>query len=328
MQLILAFVVALLLSALLGKLIIPVLRRMKAGQSIKEIGPRWHMTKQGTPTMGGIIFALAVLITIIVLGFEDIRNGEYAHIFIFGIAAVFGAIGYVDDYVKVKKKQNTGLTALQKLLLQLAAAIAFLALLRYFGYLSSKFYVPFFNVTLEVPWIVYMIISSFIIVGAINAVNITDGVDGLAAGVTTPVSIFFAVVAMYWGYETVGLFAAALAGALIGFLFYNYNPAKVFMGDTGSLFLGGAICGMAFALDIPLILAIVGFVYIAETLSDIIQVIYYKLTQGKRIFKMAPLHHHFEMSGWSEKKIFWVFVGVTVLFCGLGLWAVSMKYVL
>lgn len=324
---ILAFVIALVASLILGKIIIPILRRMKAGQSIKEIGPTWHMTKQGTPTMGGLIFAGAVLITILIIGWNEIREGDYAHLFIFGIAALFGAIGYIDDYVKVKKKQNLGLTALQKLLLQLVVSVAFLALLRYFGYLNSEFYIPFFNVSVKLPWIVYMIIAAFIIVGAVNAVNITDGIDGLAAGVTTPVSIFFAIVAVHWAYSSVGIFSAALAGALIGFLVYNYHPARVFMGDTGSLFLGGAVCGMAFALDIPLILVPVGIVYIAETLSDIIQVAYFKITHGKRIFRMAPLHHHFEMGGWSEIKIFWVFVTVTILFCALALWAVSLRVV-
>ncbi len=323
--LIITFVIAFVLAIAAGYFVIPILRRMKAGQSIKEIGPKWHMTKQGTPTMGGIIFIIATGIAIIAMGWKDMLGGDYAHLFIFALALLFGVIGYIDDYVKVKKKQNAGLTALQKLLLQLVVSIAFLALMRNFGYVTSGFYIPFVNAYIEVPWILYMIISAFIVIGAVNAVNLTDGIDGLAAGVTTPVSLFFAAAAVYLAYREVGVFAAALAGALVGFLFYNYNPAKVFMGDTGSLFLGGAVCGMAFALDMPLILVPVGIIYIIETLSVIIQVTYFKLTHGKRVFRMTPYHHHLEMGGWKEKKIFWVFVLITVAFCCLAFWAVTMK---
>ncbi|MGI5971609.1 MAG: phospho-N-acetylmuramoyl-pentapeptide-transferase [Oscillospiraceae bacterium] len=323
-----AFAAAFVLSLILGKFIIPMLRRMDARQSIKEIGPKWHMSKQGTPMMGGIIFIAASGAATIAFGWNSMKNGNYIHLFIFGMALIFGLVGFADDYVKVKKKQNTGLTVLQKLLLQIAVAVAFIALLRYFGHLSSRLYIPFLNVTWELPWIVYTIIAAFIIVGFVNAVNITDGIDGLAAGVTTPVALFFAAAAYYWSNQAVGLFAAALAGALIGFLFYNYHPARVFMGDTGSLFLGGSICGLAFALDIPLILVPVGIIYLIETMSDIIQVLYFKATGGKRVFLMAPLHHHFEMKGWKEGKIFWTFTLITVAFCLLGFWALTFKYMM
>ena len=210
--------------------------------------------------------------------------------------------------------QNTGLTAPQKFLLQLAAAVAFLCLMRYEGMLSPNLYIPFFNTHLVLPWVVYMIFAAFVIIGTVNAVNITDGVDGLSSSVTVPVAVFFAVLGGLWqGCSQLGVFAGALVGGLLGFLFYNHYPAKVFMGDTGSLFLGGAVAALAFAYDMPLILLLVGFVYLCETLSDIIQVTYFKLTHGKRIFKMSPIHHHFEMCGWNENKICFVFSGVTLL---------------
>lgn len=328
MEIGIAFLVALVVTALFGKFWVPFLRRLKAGQSIKEDGPTWHMSKQGTPTMGGVMFILGIFAAIVILGWRQMMAGEFGHLIIFAFALVYGAIGFIDDYVKIKKSQNTGLTAPQKFLLQLAAAIVFVIVLRQIGYLTPNLYIPFFQVYLKMNWVVYMIFAAFVIVATVNAVNITDGVDGLATGVTIPVGIFFAVVAVLWNRVPQGIFAAALVGSLCGFLLYNFHPAKVFMGDTGSLFLGGAVCGLAFALDIPLIIVVVGIIYLAETLSDIIQVIYFKATHGKRIFRMAPLHHHFEMGGWSEEKLFFVFSGLTLLFCGLALWGVLGRYVL
>ena len=205
---------------------------------------------------------------------------------------MFGAIGFLDDWEKLKKKQNLGLTAKMKFLLQLAAALVFVLLMREIGFVTSDIYVPFFNVTLYVPEWLYFIFASFVIVGTVNAVNITDGVDGLAAGTSIPVFLFFVVVTFLWGenFLELGIFASGMIGGLLGFLVYNFNPAKVFMGDTGSLFLGGAVAALAFAYDMPLILVTLGIIYILETLSDIIQVTYFKLTHGKRIFRMAPLH--------------------------------------
>jgi phospho-N-acetylmuramoyl-pentapeptide-transferase len=241
---------------------------------------------------------------------------------VFCFALIFGLIGFLDDYEKVKKKQNLGLTALQKFLLQVAAAVLFLMLLRSAGLLSPELYVPFFNVSIHLSWPLYMVFAAFVIVGTVNAVNITDGLDGLSTSVTIPVALFFVSVATWWGYTQLGIFAAAMLGGLLGFLLYNVHPAKVFMGDTGSLFLGGAVAGLAFAFDMPLILILVGIVYIIETLSDILQVGYFKLTHGKRIFKMAPIHHHFEMCGWSEAKIVTVFTAVSIVFCALALFGV------
>ena len=325
MTYILSFIVAFGVAVIAGQILIPVLRRLKAGQSIREDGPTWHMSKQGTPTMGGLMFIIAVLVAVAALSWQDFAAGKFGGGFVLVFALVFGVIGYIDDYFKVKKHENTGLTAPQKFILQLAAAILFTVLMRNFGYLTPDLYIPFFNVTLSVPWPLYMVFAAFVMVGCVNAVNITDGIDGLASGVTMPVMLFFTAVACWWGHYELGIFSAALLGGLAGFLIYNFHPAKVFMGDTGSLFLGGAVCGLAFALDIPLVLILVGIIYIAETLSDIIQVGYFKLTHGKRIFRMAPLHHHLEMGGWSEVKLFCVFTGITLVMCVLAFWGVMYR---
>ena len=317
MRYLISFLVAFAASALIGRFLIPWLHALKAGQSIKEIGPVWHMAKQGTPTMGGIMFIAGIFIAILVTGWQDFSQGRFGALFVFLFALVFGVIGFLDDFMKVKYHKNEGLTAPQKFLLQLAAAIVFTVLLRYTGYLTPDLYIPFFNVSFQLPWAVYMVFAAFVIVATVNAVNLTDGVDGLATGVTLPVALFYLVVSLMWKVTDLSIFAAALVGGLCAFLIYNFHPAKVFMGDTGSLFLGGTVCGLAFALDIPLIIVLVGIIYLLETLSDIIQVTYFKLTHGKRIFRMAPLHHHFEMGGWSEEKLFTVFTLVTVVCCVL-----------
>ena len=225
------------------------------------------------------------------------------------------------------KHQNEGLTALQKFVLQLAAAVAFLTLMRFEHLLTPNLYIPFANIHIHLNWVVYLIFAAFVIVGTVNAVNITDGIDGLVSSVSLPVALFFVCCAAWWGYTQLGIFAAALLGGLVAFLFYNFHPAKVFMGDTGSLFLGGCVAALAFAYDMPLILLPVGIIYVLETLSDIIQVIYFKATHGKRLFKMAPLHHHFEMCGWNEVKIVVVFTAVSTLFCALALLGVMDRFV-
>ncbi len=327
MQFILPLVISFALSAVLGKLLIPLLHALKAGQSIKEIGPKWHMAKQGTPTMGGIMFIISMLVAVVVCSWQDMVAGDFTHLYLYLFALVFGIIGFIDDYEKVVHHRNTGLTAAQKFLLQLAVAIAFLCLMRYVGILTPNLYIPFFHGHIVLPWVVYLVFAAFVIVGTVNAVNITDGVDGLSASVTVPVGLFFVVIACIWpGLRGVGNFAAALVGGLLGYLIYNRYPAKVFMGDTGSLFMGGAVAAMAFACDMPLVLILVGIVYICETLSDIIQVAYFKLTHGKRIFKMAPLHHHFEMCGWKETKVVAVFTAVSAIFCILAYFGVRGRY--
>lgn len=325
MRYLISFLVAFAAAALIGKFLIPWLHALKAGQSIKEIGPVWHMAKQGTPTMGGIMFIAGIFIAILVTGWKDFAQGRFGALFVFLFALVFGVIGFLDDFMKVKYHKNEGLTASQKFLLQLAAAIVFTVLLRYTGYLTPDLYIPFFNVSFQLPWAVYMVFAAFVIVATVNAVNLTDGVDGLATGVTLPVALFYLVISLMWKVTDLSIFAAALVGGLCAFLIYNFHPAKVFMGDTGSLFLGGTVCGLAFALDIPLIIVLVGIIYLLETLSDIIQVTYFKLTHGKRIFRMAPLHHHFEMGGWSEEKLFTVFTLVTLVCCVLACFGVMGK---
>ena len=323
MLIIVAAISAFLISAAVGRFLVPALRALKAGQSIKEIGPNWHMSKQGTPTMGGIMFIVAILAAVLIFTWKDMAAGDFSALFVTIFAILYGVIGFIDDFAKIRKKENTGLTAGWKFLLQLAVAIAFLALLRYTGFLSPNLYIPFFNVYWKLPWLVYLIFAAFVIVGCVNAVNLTDGLDGLAGSVTLPVAIFFAVLAAVWDKGPAAIFAGALAGGIVGFLVYNFYPAKVFMGDTGSLFLGGVVCALAFALDMPLILILVGFVYICETMSVILQVGYFKLTHGKRLFKMSPIHHHFEMCGWKEEKVVLVFAAVSAVMCVLAWFGIS-----
>lgn len=321
LKLTLALVMAFITAVIVGRFYVPWLKKIKAGQEIKENGPTWHMSKSGTPTMGGVIFISACTLVCLTVGFDSMRSGDFTHIFVLLFALVFGVIGFLDDWEKLRKKQNLGLSAKAKFLLQLVAALVFVLLLRKMGYISTHLYIPFWNVTVYIPEVIYLILAAFIIVGTVNAVNITDGVDGLASGTSIPVCLFFAAVSFLWGdkYMALGIFASALLGGLMGFLVYNFNPAKVFMGDTGSLFLGGAIAALAFAYDMPLILITLGIVYIIETLSDIIQVTYFKLTHGKRVFKMAPFHHHLEMGGWTgkkwkEKELFALFTSVSLVF--------------
>lgn len=319
-KLITALAIGFMFSAGIGHFLVPWLRKIKAGQSIREDGPVWHMSKAGTPTMGGLMFIGAVIVVCLTTGFGEMLRGEYGHIFVLLFSLIFGGIGFLDDYEKLRKKQNLGLTAKKKFLLQLVVAIAFVLLLRNFGYLTPNLYVPFIGTKIPMSEMVYFIFAAFVIVGTVNSVNLTDGVDGLATGTSIPVFVAYTAICYAWGeeYTAIGIFSAGITGALIGFLIYNFNPAKVFMGDTGSLFLGGAVCAVAFAMDMPLILVPIGFMYIIETLSDIIQVCYFKATHGKRFFRMAPFHHHLEMGGWTgkkwnEKELFCLFTGISAV---------------
>ena len=328
-----SFLAAFVVAVLLGTVYVPWLRKIKAGQEIKEIGPNWHKTKAGTPTMGGVLFITAVTAVVFSFGFPFIREGELGALFVLLFSLFYGAIGFLDDYEKLKKKQNLGLSARAKFILQLAVAIALLYLLRLEGYLHTSLYVPFWNLTIQLPEWFYFVLAAFIIVGTVNAVNITDGLDGLAASVSVPVFVCYTAICFAWGaqFNSLAVFAAGLTGGLFGFLVFNFYPAKCFMGDTGSLFLGGAVCGMAFALDMPLILVPLGIVFIFETLSDIIQVIYFKLTHGKRIFKMAPFHHHLEMGGWlghkwTEKQIVALFAGISLVFSVIAFFSCVGRY--
>lgn len=327
MTFILSFIIAFGVAAIAGQILVPMLRKLKVGQSILEEGPAWHMSKQGTPTMGGLMFIIAIGVAVLTAGWDALKAGNYTHLYVFLFALVFGVIGFIDDFQKLRHHANEGLTAPQKFLLQLAAAILFTVILRRVGYLTPDLYIPFLDIEIKgIPWIIYMIFAAFVMVGTVNAVNLTDGVDGLATGVTIPVALFYMGVAAWYGRSDVAVVAAALAGGLSAFLIYNFHPAKVFMGDTGSLFLGGMVCGLAFALNIPLIIPMVGLIYVLEVLSDIIQVVYFKKTGGKRFFRMAPLHHHLELGGWSETKLFCVFSGVTLVLCILAFWGVMDQF--
>ena len=303
------------LSGGLGYLLIPMLRAMKVGQSIREVGPIWHNYKAGTPMMGGLMFIGA---SIIVLLCNIPFMADYSVFYVLILSLCFGFVGFLDDYAKLKKKQNEGLTSIQKFLLQMAVSALFLYIMYRSGAMSTELYIPFFQVSIQLHPILYIFLSMFIMVGCDNAVNITDGVDGLSSSVTLPVMVFFTAAAVQQGKYDLALLPASLVGGLVAYLFYNWHPAKVFMGDTGSLFLGGVVCALAFALELPLILIFVGFVYICETVSVILQVGYFKLTHGKRLFKMAPIHHHFEKCGWKEEKIVIVFAAVSAVMCVIG----------
>ena len=308
------------LTAGVGYLLLPVLRALKAGQSIREVGPTWHNSKAGTPMMGGLMFIISAVVCLL---FSIPTMEDLSVFYVLGLGLCFGLVGFLDDFCKAKFKRNLGLTSLQKAMLQMAVSALYLYLLYKQGTLVSSIYIPFVNVSLAVHPLVYIFFAMFVIVGCVNAVNLTDGVDGLCSSVTVPVMVFFAAAALALDRGDLALLPAILVGGLIAYLFYNWHPAKVFMGDTGSLFLGGIVCGLAFALNMPVILILVGFVYLMETVSVILQVGYFKLTHGKRLFKMSPIHHHFEMCGWKEVKICLVFTALSALMCGLAWLGIS-----
>ena len=311
------------LSGGIGYLLLPVLRALKAGQSIREIGPTWHNNKAGTPMMGGLMFIFAAILCLLGNVIAGVME-SYTVFYVLILALSFGLVGFLDDFFKIKFKRNLGLTSIQKALLQMAVSAIFLYILYQQGVLSTSLFIPFLKTTTgEMHLFVYLFIAMFIMVGCVNAVNLTDGVDGLCGTVSIPVMLFFTVAAVVKKQYDLALLPAALAGGLIAYLFFNWHPAKVFMGDTGSLFLGGIVCALAFALDMPLVLILVGFVYIVETLSVILQVGYFKLTHGKRLFKMSPIHHHFEMCGWKEEKICIVFGLVSLVMCVLAWFGIA-----
>ena len=308
------------LTGVIGYLLLPVLRALKVGQSIREVGPTWHNYKAGTPMMGGLMFIFGAILCLLgnLFNMED-----FSVFYVLILSLCFGFVGFLDDFAKLKKKQNEGLTSIQKAMLQMAVSALYLYIMWKSGSMSTELYIPFFNVSISLHPLLYIFFAMFVMVGGVNAVNLTDGVDGLCASVTIPVMIFFTAAAVAVGKFDLALLPAAILGGLIAYLFYNWHPAKVFMGDTGSLFLGGVVCALAFALDMPLILILVGFVYICETLSVILQVGYFKLTHGKRLFKMAPIHHHFEKCGWKEEKVVLIFAAVSAAMCALAWLGIS-----
>lgn len=320
-----AGLLAFAVSAGLGKLCIPWLHKLKFGQTIREEGPQWHQKKQGTPTMGGLMF-IAAFVLVFGLAMLVVWQLELEYVFAVPyrtirllagalLAVGCGAIGFIDDYIKVVKKRNLGLTSMQKLLLQLLLSAAYAITLYNFG--DGSFFIPFFGRVDFGIWFVPFCI--FVVVAMSNAANLTDGVDGLCgstAFVATIALMLMSAIASDYGHC---VFAATLLGGLGGFLIWNLHPAKVFMGDTGSLFIGGALTALAFGIEQPFLLVPVCILYIAENLSVILQVGYFKLTHGKRLFKMSPLHHHFELCGWSENRIVAVFTLVTVIGCAAGI---------
>ena len=308
------------LTVAIGYLLLPVLRALKAGQSIREVGPTWHNAKAGTPMMGGLMFIFTAVLCLLA---SIPAMKDYSVFCVLALGLCFGLVGFLDDFFKAKYKRNLGLTSIQKALLQMAVSAIYLYILLRTGVMTSDLYIPFVNVTFHIHPIAYIFFAMFVIVGCVNAVNLTDGVDGLCGSVTVPVMVFFAAAGFAMGKLEMALLPAALIGGLVGYLFYNWHPAKVFMGDTGSLFLGGIVCGLAFALDMPLVLVLIGLVYIVETVSVILQVGYFKISHGKRLFKMAPIHHHFEMCGWKEIKICFVFSAVSVVMCILAWLGIS-----
>ncbi len=317
-------------TAVSGYFVIPFLRKLKFGQTILDIGPNWHKEKQGTPTMGGVMFIGGVIVSLLCgfiysLIFQkafyiDCKLSYRLTVFIAGIlmALCMSAIGFFDDYIKVVKKRNLGLTARQKTFLQLLVSAAYLATLAIAG--MEKTYIPFLGDVIITKGfgLIFWPIALMFIYGFTNAVNLTDGIDGLASSVTLVVSCAFMMAAGFLKIATINVLCAAVAGALVGFICWNCHPAKVFMGDTGSMFLGGIVVAFSFGIGRPILLIPAGIIYLIEALSDIIQVAYYKKTK-KRVFKMAPIHHHFEKCGWSEDKIVLVFSAVTFVGCVLAI---------
>ncbi len=325
----------------LGFIIIPWLRKLKFGQTILDIGPSWHKSKQGTPNMGGLMFIIGITVAFAVgalcfvlsgghfasenapVGYPELIESQDKVLILaaLGLALGCGIVGFADDFIKIKLKRNEGLSAKQKTLGQLAVTLGYTATL----WLSHNtvWYLPFigtvnFEKNLFLS-IVFWVLSIFIIYGCVNSVNLTDGIDGLCSSVTATVAVTFIIISGFMKFVGLGILAGALLGGVCGFLCWNWNPAKTFMGDTGSLFLGGMVAGLGFAIKCPLLLLPIGIVYVCETMSDIIQIGYFKLTHGKRVFKMAPIHHHFEMCGWKEKKICIIFSLVNALGCALAL---------
>ncbi len=304
--------ISLLVCIILTPLLIPVLHRLKFGQEIREEGPAWHAKKSGTPTMGGIAILAAVAVATVVSGMFSGINVEALLCMATG-SVLFGAVGFWDDYIKVVKKRNLGLTSKQKFTAQLVVSVLVAVFAIYSGVIDNEIIIPFIKIPVNLMWFTPVLIV-FVQLAVVNSVNLTDGLDGLASSVTLVVAAFLTVCAIKMGNTEVALFMGATGAACLGFLFFNANPARIFMGDTGSLFLGGCVALGAIMLKLPLILIVAGGVFLFETLSVIIQVTSFKLT-GKRVFKMSPIHHHFEMCGLNEKQIVLAFSMAAAILC-------------
>ncbi len=313
-------VISFAITLILGPIIIPILKRLKVGQSIRQEGPKSHLKKSGTPTMGGIMIIAALIITTLTSGIVN----KDMYVLLFSTVA-FGMIGFIDDFIKVVLKRSLGLKAYQKLIGQILVAVLLAVYQSNTSVLGTKVIVPFMDNTFLDLGPFYVPFIAFVVVATVNSVNLTDGIDGLASGVTLIVLLFFGLVSIRLGFNSITIFSAALIGGCLGFLKYNAHPAKVFMGDTGSLALGGGVSTIAIMLNLPLIIPIVGGIYFVEALSVIIQVASYKIT-GKRVFKMSPLHHHYELKGWKETKVVSVFWMTTVVLCLIG--TISLKHLI
>lgn len=328
LRLILALILSLIAMLLIGPRVLPILRKMKFGQTIYELGPKSHQTKQGTPTMGGLMFAAVTCVVSLVLCLFSLRNG-WKDFSLALIAVSLGSmlIGFVDDYIKVVKKRNLGLIWWQKIIGQVVVAVAFSAYCYFNPYVGSKILVPFFNVEWDLGW-TYIPLMSCVMIFMINSANLQDGLDGLLSSVSVIGSAAWGLISLVImltlgaaggdaiaNYGNLAIFAMALSGALMGFLRFNHYPAAVFMGDTGSMFIGGAMVGMAMLLKMPLFMLLICFTMLASSFSVIIQRIYFKATHGKRIFKMSPIHHHFELSGMTETQIVAMYAIVEGLLC-------------
>ena len=313
-----------LLTVLAEHIMIPILRSHKLGQKILDIGPRWHKSKEGTPIMGGIGFILAALIVIAIFYVVQAFRATAADYVPLALTLAFavgnGAIGFVDDYCKLVKKQNEGLTRIQKLVLQLVVASLYVAAMALTGNMETTLALPFTDYSLEMGWLFYPF-AVLVLAGVVNGANFTDGIDGLASSVSCVIGVFLSVVAFTVADQSLALSGGILIGSTLGFLIYNFHPARVFMGDTGSLYLGALIIGTAFSMGEGLVGLILCGVFIIELLSSVLQILYFKLTHGKRLFKMAPIHHHFEKSGWGEIKIVVVFSLVQLAICVLAWFA-------
>ena len=314
------------------RFLIPKLKSLKMGQKILDVGPRWHKSKEGTPTMGGLSFLCTSAVVFAAVAVIMVLRGESVSllklIITFIMALLNGCVGIIDDYAKFTHKQNEGLSAPQKYLLQLLVAAAYLFAMRTAGFLTTALYIPFVGKSVELGWF-YYVIALILITGIVNCVNLNDGIDGLASSVTLVVGGFFAVVSFPLGLLTETVLSALTVGSCLGFLMYNFYPARIFMGDTGSLFLGGMAVGMGFLIDNPLILLLAGIVYIIEGITVVMQVGYFKWTkrrygEGRRLFRMSPIHHHFEKCGWREIKIVFVFSAFTLIACTAAYFGVGL----
>lgn len=317
-QLIIVALMGLMASSVLTSVEIPILKHRQFQQFIREEGPKSHLAKEGTPTMGGIAICAALLMVTIVGGYFTTDS-----VVMLVVTFLFALIGFFDDYIKVAKKHNLGLKAWQKLVLQILFAVGLAVYMAKFSGYGTDVWIPFINRYIDFGWL-YIPFVAFVVVSMANAVNLTDGLDGLSSGVTALVAFFFAIVGMQFGHGSAMIFCCALTGACLGFLIFNRFPAKLFMGDTGSMALGGALAAAAIMMKAELLLPVAGLIYVLEALSVVIQVLYFKATGGKRFFRMAPLHHHFEMGGMKEKNVVVMFWFIALVCCVLAYMIMSI----